>query len=194
MKQLFVILIVCSSLFCSAQNSFKYEKEERIKKVDFPKNALELLKNTLPKNVKKVKYYKERDSLKLSYETKLKYNGKKYSIEFSKKGVLEDVEITIKAKNIKPRTLEMIKKHMYNAYASFRFKKIQRQYQNNISQAKKVIKNAFSGDLKGTFSYEIIAEVKKDKKRYFIEITFTKDGDFKQVRTVIKGSYDHILY
>jgi len=194
MRYFFTLFVLCFSLCCSAQNSFKNEKEKRIKKDDFPKNAIELLENTLPKNSKKIKYYKEQDSLKSSYETKLKYKGKKYSIEFSKKGVLEDVEVTIKAKKLPPKTLEMIKKHMYNAYASFRFKKIQRQYQNNNSKPKKVIKKAFSGDTKGSFSYEIIAEVKKKKKRYFIEITFTKAGDFKSVRTVIPSSYDHILY
>ena len=184
MRPLFIILLLCGSLCCSAQNSFNDGKEERIKKVDFPKNAIELLKNTLPKEVEEIQYYKEQDPVKSSYEAKLKYKGKKYRIEFSEKGILEDVKVTIKAKNIKPRTLEMIKKHMYNTYTSFRFKKIRRQYQNNNSQPKKVIRNGFLGDTKSGFSYEIIAEVKKKKKRYFIEITFTKDGNFKSVRTI----------
>ncbi|WP_298417025.1 hypothetical protein [uncultured Kordia sp.] len=194
MRSFFVILLLGCSLFCSAQNSFKHEKEERIQKTNFPQNAIEFLENNLPKKIKKVKYYREQDSLKSSYEIKLKYKGRKYSIEFSKQGILEDVEITIKAKSIKPKTLEKIKKHMYNAYSSFRLKKIQRQYQNENSKPKKVLKDAFSGNTKENFSYEIIAEVKKDKKRFFIEITFNKDGNFKQVRTIIQSSYDHILY
>ncbi|WP_420570712.1 hypothetical protein [Kordia sp.] len=189
------LLFVCFSFCCTAQNSFKHEKEERIEKKLFPKNALELLNKTLPQKVKRIKYYKEQDSTKISYETKLKYKGRKYSIEFSKNGVLEDVEITIKQKHIPPKTLEMIKKYMYNSYASFRFKKIQRQYKNNARiDAENTINNAFSNDKNSPFSYEIIAEVKTKKKRYFIEITFTKDGDFELKRTIIQSSYDHILY
>jgi len=195
MKHVCLVLFLCCSLFCTAQNSFKNEKEQRIKKADFPKNALEVLDKTLPKKIKKVRYYKEQDSVKESYEIKLKHNRKKYSIEFSKKGILEDVEVTIKAKNIKPKTLENIKKHFYNTYSSFRIKKIQRQYRNTQNDtAIDVIKNAFSNDKKRSYHYEIVAEVKTQKKRYFIEITFTKTGDFELVRTIIQGSYDHILY
>lgn len=195
MKHIYILLFACCSLFCTAQNSFKNEKEQRIKKADFPKNALEILDQALPKKIKKVKYYKEQDSVKLSYEIKLKHNSKKYSIEFSKKGVLEDVEVTIKPKSIKPKTLEKIKKHLYNTYSSFRFKKIQRQYRNTQNDtATDVVKDAFSNDKKRSYHYEIVAEVKTKKKRYFIEITFSETGDFESVRTIIKGSYDHILY
>ncbi|WP_046756347.1 hypothetical protein [Kordia jejudonensis] len=194
MRSLVILLLLSCSVFCNAQNSFKQEKEDRIKKVNFPKNAIELLEQYLPKKVRKVKYYKEQDSVKISYETKLKHKGTRYSIEFSEKGILEDIEVTIKAKNIKPKTLELIKKHMYNRYASFRFKKIQRQYTPTNTSPQKVFKNAFSNDTESDFSYEIIAEVREGKKRYFIEITFTKDGEFNLVRTIIRSSYDHILY
>ncbi|EDP98453.1 hypothetical protein U8527_20845 [Kordia algicida OT-1] len=195
MKYYFIVLCLGFSLYCSAQNSYKYEKEDRIEKQLFPQNALKLLEETLPKKVKKLKYYKEQDSVKISYETKLKYKGTKYSIEFDKKGHLEDVEVTIKQKHIPPKTLEMIKKHMYDEYDSFRIKKIQRQYRNSKNSiGKKVIKNAFSEAEDSSFYYEIIAEVKTGKKRYFIEITFTKTGKFDLVRTIIRSSYDHILY
>jgi len=195
MNYFYILLFLSFSLCCTAQKSNKYEKEERIEKKAFPKNALDFLDKTLPKEIKKVKYYKEQDSVKISYETKLKYKKRKYSVEFSKKGILEDVEVTVKQKHIPTRTLEMIKKHLYNNYSAFRIKKIQRQYNNTTTiDASTVMKNAFSNDRKSSYLYEIIAEVKTKKKRYFIEITFTKDGDFKLVRTVIPSSYDHILY
>ncbi len=194
-KQVFLLTFVCCSFICTAQNSYKHEKEARIEKKEFPSNALELLDKTLPKKIKKVKYYKELDSTKVSYEIKLKYNGKKYSIEFSKKGVLEDVEITIKQKDIVPKTFEKIKKYLYGKYSSFRIKKIQLQYRNtNNIDAETIVKDSFSGTKTETLFYEIIAEVKTGKERYFIEITFTKEGDFELSRTIIQGSYDHILY
>ena len=82
-----LLFFVSFSLYCTAQKSFKYEKEERIEKSVFPKNAIDFLEHTLPKKVRKVKYYKEQDSVKISYETKLKFKKQKYSIEFSEKGV-----------------------------------------------------------------------------------------------------------
>jgi len=190
-----LLLCLGFSLCCTAQKSFKHEKESRIEKNAFPQNALELLEKTLPKKVKKLKYYKEQDSLKISYETKLKFEKQKYSIEFSNEGMLEDVEVTIKKKDIPPKTLKKIKSYLNENYKSFRIKKIQQQYSKTTTiDAEKVIKNAFSNKRDALFSYEIIAEVKKKKKRYFIEITFTKDGDFTMVRTIIQSSYDHILY
>ncbi|MCH2192550.1 hypothetical protein [Kordia sp.] len=195
MRYFCLLLFLGFSLCCSAQKTYKHEKEERIEKKVFPQNALHLLEETLPKKIKKAKYYKEQDSSKISYETKLKYKGRKYSVEFSQKGILEDVEVTVKQKHIPPKTLEKIKKHLYNNYSAFRFIKIQRQYNNsNTIDAETVIKNAFSNDRKSPYLYEIIVEVKTKKKRYFIEITFTKDGDFKMERTIIQSSYDHILY
>ncbi|WP_298521133.1 hypothetical protein [uncultured Kordia sp.] len=195
MKYFYLLFFFGFSLVCTAQKSYKHEKEERIEKKAFPQNALDLLEKTLPKKITKVKYYKEQDSIKISYEIKLKYKGRKYSVEFSKEGLLEDVEVTVKQQHIPPKTLEKVKKHFYNTYSAFRIKKIQRQYNNTPTiDAETVMKNAFSNDRKSSYSYEIIAEVKTKKKRYFIEITFTKEGDFTLVRTVIPSSYDHILY
>ncbi|PTX59297.1 hypothetical protein C8N46_110134 [Kordia periserrulae] len=195
MRNLALLLFLTFSGYCTAQQSYKYEKEERIEKKVFPQKGLDLLDKTLPEKVKNVKYYKERDSVKISYESKLKFKRKYYSIEFTEKGLLEDVEVTIKKKQIPEETREKIENYMRNAYDSYRIKKIQRQYNNtNTIDAKQVIQNAFSNDLNSEHFYEIIAEVKTKKERYFIEITFTKDGDFTLVRTIIQSSYDHILY
>lgn len=84
---------------------------------------------------------------------------------------------------------------MGDSYDAFRIKKVQRQYENgNTIEAGQLLKKAFSNDQNYPYSYEIIAEVKSNKKRFFIEITFTKQGNFRLVRTIIQSSYDHILY
>ena len=195
MKNVVLLLFLTFSVCCTAQQSYKYEKEERIEKKMFPQKGLDLLNKTLPEKVRKVKYYKERDSVKISYETKLKFKRQYYSIEFDEKGVLEDVEVKIKKKQIPAETREKIENYMRDAYDSYRIKKIQRQYNNtNSIDAEKVLQNAFSNDVNSNHFYEIIAEVKTKKQRYFIEITFAKDGDFTLVRTIIQSSYDHILY
>ena len=178
MKYFCVFLFLSFSLCCIAQKSNKHEKKEHIEKKLFPQNALELLNNTLPEKVKEVTFYKEQDSIKISYKTTLKYNKHKYSITFNKKGILKDIEVTVKQKCIPPKTLEKIKKHLYNKYSPFRIKKVQRQY-NNMStiDASTVIKNAFSNDQKSSYLYKVITEVKAKKERYFVNIIFAKNGD-----------------
>lgn len=180
MKYFYLLLFLSFSLCCTAQKSNKHEKEERIEKKLFPQNALDLLDQTLPEKVKEVTFYKEQDSVKINYKATLKYNKQEYSIRFSKKGILEDVEVTIKQKYIPPKTLEMIKKYLYNTYSTFRIKKIQRHYTNTITiDASTVMRNAFLNDQENSYLYKVITEVKTKKERYFIEVTFTKDGDLK---------------
>ena len=144
MKYICWIFFLGMTLPITAQNSYKHEKEERIEAKMFPKKALELLQHTLPEKTKKVKYYKEQDSLKISYEIKLKFKGNSFSIEFDKDGTLEDVEVIIKKREISTETYDKIKSYLNNQYDSFRIKKIQRQYRNTSQIAdKKVIEDAF---------------------------------------------------
>lgn len=194
MKHFYLILLVLSCFLCHAQEQYKHEKEARVSQSNFPIAAIQFIKNTVPKKAKKVKYYKETDSTKISYEVKFKYKRKKYSVEFNINGILEDVEVIIKQKHIPVKTLEIIKKHLYTDYTSFRIKKIQRQYRNTFTNNNpKTLQDAFS-ESEPVFFYEIIAEVKHGKKRSFIEITFDHQGNFQNSRTIIQSSYDHILY
>lgn len=195
LKYISIILILLYSSSAFTQTSFKYEKEERISREEFPANALDLLQLTLPKEIKKEKYYKEQSKSGQSYEAKLKYNCLKYSIEFSSDGTLEDVEITIKPKDIPHHTLERITHHLSENYNSYRLIKAQRQFnKKSFADAKETLESALSNDVRNAHSYELEAEVRSGKKRYFIEITFDQDGVFTQVRTIIHSSYDHVLY
>jgi hypothetical protein len=72
MRHIILLLFLGISLCCTAQKSYKYEKESRIQKEKFPQNALQFLEQQLPKKVKKVKYYKEQDSLKKKLRDKTK--------------------------------------------------------------------------------------------------------------------------
>jgi hypothetical protein len=49
-------------------------------------------------NFKRVKFYKESDGDKISFEAKFKYKKQHFSVEFFASGVLEDIEILINKK------------------------------------------------------------------------------------------------
>lgn len=193
-------IIVCFfclffSVMCNSQSQYKYEKESRISEEAFPKEALRFLKEVLPSNLSKIKYYSEQDSLKQSFEAKFKLNKKRFSVEFDTQGILEDIEITIKKKELPKATLDSMQSYFETNFDKVRYKKIQIQFRNtSASNDPYSFKKVFFAETNQRHYYEIIAEVKKDSKRDFIEITFDAVGKFINYRTVKSSSYEHILY
>ena len=76
----------------------KYEKEIRLNKEAIPQAAIDFISSL--SFSKKVKWYKEFGLDNTSIEAKTKHEEKKYSIEFTPEGILEDVEIKIKSAEI----------------------------------------------------------------------------------------------
>ncbi len=189
-------LIVLLSIFYSLQthSQTKNEVEKRIDKSEFPELALKYLQN-LPDNYKRLKFFIETDATKVSYEAKLKYKKRYYSIEFDKNGILEDIEITIKKRHLPKPLLEKINASLKEIYDKYRFLKIQKQYKNTSeNNSISVLNNAFQNDNVNTIYFEIIAEVTLNKKRDLKEFTFDKNGKLISTKVVVPESYEHVLY
>lgn len=186
------LLTILVSIGLNAQT--KNEQETRIDANNFPEKGFKLLEN-LPKNVKKIKYYKETDNDKTSFEAKLKINKKKYSIEFDEKGNLEDIEILVKPKKMNQEILKTIQSYFIENYKKHRLFKIQRQFKNNSSTTELELLKLAIQNLKQTeTNYEIIAQVQKESKTEIKEFTFDKSGSLILIRTVEPSSYEHVLY
>ena len=85
LKTFIFLLCFCQFVFCQTKN----EKEKRIPLAEFPEAAKAVIKN-LPDDCKRLKFYKETDGEKQSFEVKFKYKRKRYSLEFSEDGNIED--------------------------------------------------------------------------------------------------------
>jgi hypothetical protein len=187
---LLLLVLLSTPLFGQSKN----EKEERIDRNMFPKVALELLKH-LPAKTKRLKYYRETDGEKLSYEAKLKLHKKRYSIEFNNEGILEDIEITISEKEINQSARIQIKTFMNSNYSRFKFLKIQKQYTNNfLIDSRALLNNAISHSHSDKVNYEIVAEVQAESKRILMEFTFGPEGEILSKRLIVPSSYEHMLY
>ena len=188
-----IVLVVLISTCLNAQT--KNEQELRIGVENFPKKALKLLEH-LPDNIKRIKYYKETDHDKTSFEAKLKIKRKKYSIEFDKNGNLEDIEITVKSKNIDRVVLDTIENFFKSEYKKYGLLKIQNQYKKTPSiDAISILKKAIENSDKEKVNLEIIAQVKtKDSKNHVLEFTFNYAGILLGSRIVEPSSYEHVLY
>lgn len=172
----------------------KKEKEERIKPSEFPEIAQNYF-NTISDKVKYLKFYKETDGTKKSYEVKFKYNKQHYSVEFDTIGNLEDIEIVIREKDIPKIVLQNISKHFDKNFEKARFIKIQKQFINTTQKTdKQFIDYILSKPNNKHTHFEIIAEIKTKKHHQLRELTFDKDGTFEKSRIVTSASYEHALY
>ncbi len=189
----YLLLIALLTVFIT-QGQYKYEREYRIKKKQFPDKAHVLLKNHI-KEARKVKYYREVDSTKVSYEAKFKLDRLFYSVEFDAYGNLEDVEILIKEVDIPNASLTAIKGYLNSNFSKHRILKIQQQYPvSAFENAEETLRNAFQNLLLPAIKYELVVAGRKEKGFEDFEILFDSEGNFISTRLSLPANYDHILY
>jgi hypothetical protein len=193
MKYKFLFLIVfafAKANFSQAQSQeVKLEKEERIKSTDFPADAVPWILRFA--GGKRIKFYKEFDGDKTSYEGKFKKNGRRYSMEYSKDGNLEDVEIEIQRKEIEKNLWETMEGKLDSIDDRWRVEKIQQQYrmpEEGYDQLLQHTKNQ-------NFQYlEIIVAFKNNRKIYSKELLFDREGTIIRKREVKRRAYDFLLF
>jgi hypothetical protein len=187
--------LICLFFFCTLSFSqSKNEKEERIDASEFPKIALSYF-NEISSKVKYLKYYKETDGNKKSFEAKFKLNKLHFSVEFDTLGKLEDIEIVIKQKHIPKPVFKTIMEYFNTNFDKVRFIKIQKQYVNNSKKNDQYFINyVLDSPIGKNTHFEIIAEVKIKRERFLKEFTFKNTGEFEKSRPVSSSSYEHALY
>ncbi|SFR53849.1 hypothetical protein [Maribacter stanieri] len=195
MNNIQVKIILASFFFCFqlAHSQYKYEKEHRILKSQFPTEAIAIIEENIT-DYKRIKFYKETDSIKISYEAKLKKDKLWYSIEFNEYGKLEDIEILIKSTDVPNDTYSNIESYLNNNFTKYRIKRLQQQYPSTNDSFDEIFKNAFQNLILPSNNYEIVVVGRKEKGYLDYEILFDADGNFKQIRTSLPPNYDHVLY
>ena len=191
MKYSFLLFVLCCSFgFSQAKN----EKEERIPVSEFPEIAQNYF-DFISHKVKYLKFYKETDGEKQSFEAKFKLNKRYYSIEFDTLGKLEDIEIVINKRHISKKVYKQIDTYFASHFKKTRLLKTQKQYVNNTNDTdalfiQKIIKNQRNNRA----DFEIIADIKTHKTHELREFSFDSNGIFKTSRVVTSSSYEHALY
>ncbi|SIP95204.1 PepSY-like domain-containing protein [Maribacter ulvicola] len=195
MKNYFIKLMFTAFLFCFhlGRSQHKHEREHRILKSQFPALAIEIIDENVI-DFKRIKFYKEIDSTKISYEAKLKKDKLWYSIEFDQNGLLEDIEILIKPTDVPNNTYTKIVDYLNKNYLKYKIRRLQQQYYSSNLPIDEIFKNAFQNLMLPYINYELIVSGKKDKGYLEYEILFDADGNFKKIRTSLPPNYDHILY
>ncbi len=190
------IFLICSFLLFGLHSwsQTKNEQEVRIKLEVLPEAAIKVI-NELPKRCKRLRFYKETDGEKQSFEAKFKYKRQHYSLEFDIEGVIEDMEVIIEPKETEDDVKYEIENYFEENFDKFQYIKIQKQYVFYESIRPVIfVHEVLEKKSKAEINYEVIAEVKSDAKRKVGEFLFGKHGDFKSFRTLNPESYEYILY
>ena len=193
MKYSFFCFIVLVFTGLKGLSQTKQEREFRIAKKEFPSKSIDLITPYL-QEVKRLKFYKEIDGAKTSYELKFKKSKLYYSAEFDDKGNLEDIEFSIKKADIPSSSLENIQNYLNTNHQKVKIKKIQQQYlfEQNISEQD--LKNAFQNLLLPEIRYEIVISGKEKISYQYYELTFDSEGNHLESRRFKASNYNHVLY
>ena len=193
-KYKLIVFLLVTLPIINSYGQYKYEREYRIKKVQFPAKALSFIEEEL-KEAKRVRFYRETDSTRISYEAKFKLDRLHYSVEFDQQGNLEDIEILIKEVDIPNDSFELIKKYLRESFTKHRILRIQQQYTvSDDEPVQQTLRNAFQNLILPSIRYEIMVAGKKEDGFQDYEILFDADGNFIKQRKSLPANYDHVLY
>ncbi|ANH59427.1 hypothetical protein NV36_08125 [Dokdonia donghaensis DSW-1] len=188
-------MCICALLLTSVsraqvQDAVKAEREYRIKPELVPQKAKDFIATF---NIdRSVKWLQEVGDDGASIEAKFKYKGQRHSVEFTKDGVLQDVEIVIGLGDVSEDTRQEITSYFAQEFDYFKVEKIQAQYNNTVKEiinrtAKKLVASTLIPH------YEVVVKTRysgKKSKRY--EVLFNEKGAFIS-RSQISIRRDNIL-
>ncbi|PLX19636.1 MAG: hypothetical protein C0599_10750 [Salinivirgaceae bacterium] len=189
-----IIFLIVFSDNSIAQVSVKNEIEKQIDAELFPQNALAVIQSQLS-NAKRIKYYIEVNNADTSYEVKFKKNKSLYSVEFSREGLFEDVEMLIAHKEFSNEIKSNIHKYLNDNFIKHKIKKIQVQYKHP-SITLEQLNSLFNEDTQNfNISYEIEIAVKhEDGSPAMYEFHFDSLGQYIDKRIFKQQGDDNILY
>lgn len=188
MKNYLILLLTLWFGLSTAQE--KIEQEFRIDKALVPPAAQSFVKAFDVK--RSVKWLKEIDAEGTSIEAKFKSKGKRYSIEFSLEGIIEDLEVVVRFPEVPITIKDLIKEYLENTFDYYKVEKIQEQYQATearLLEWRRAAKE--SRTLKPQYEVVVKTRVSGEKSKRF-ELLFDQMGSLISKERVSVRS-DNIL-
>jgi hypothetical protein len=184
---IYVVLILLTTTTAGLAQD-KFERESRINSNEVPALAVSFIDSL---NTQKVKWYLEERTNDYSFEAKLKLKKQCYSIEFDTLGRLEDVEKTVKWKELDPKVRATIQLQLSKQHKRFKVKKAQIQYTGATNLILKKIKHSTNAPSLQT-NYELVLKCwPKGKKQQVIlyEYLFDERGiELRKSKIVFKNA------
>lgn len=179
MKHILSILLFLFPFIIFAQ--VKIEKEKRVGVSEVPQKAISFIEDLFPE-VDKTKWYQETNENGESYEAKLKWEKRYYSVKFTENGRIEDIEFVFPWDEIEEPIQNAINLELTSQFKKYKLGKIQIQLIGDEEYLKRLIQENEINTIKG--NYEIVVQAKKDKEMKPWELLFDKDGKLLKIRPI----------
>ncbi|WP_299046812.1 hypothetical protein [uncultured Polaribacter sp.] len=151
----------------------KFEREYRVTEFQVPIPSSTFIKSL--QFHKKVKWYAEESQDSKTFEAKVRHNNYKYSIEFTEKGNIIDIEKTIKFNELSKKIKENITRSLSIRFQKFKIKKTQVQFLcSNTKEYKTLFIDSLSKDF--YINYELVIKAKLEGNSNLFEILINENG------------------
>lgn len=174
----------------------KNEVEISIAREGMPPKALALLEPVLAE-ARKVRFYRETDGDQVSYESKLKWKGDFYSIEFEQNGSLLNAEKLVRYGSLPGEVRKAVNSRLEKDFGRYKVRRTQVQYSGGTSglsdaQVLKSLGRPDPGDVTVRYELEVDAVAASNPGAY--ELLFDAEGNVLERREIVRRSLDNILY
>jgi|GEM_PF-816143 len=206
------VILICSGIFLlpplTAQ--VKFEQERRITEQVVPDSA-RLVVEAISSG-SRIKWYQEQRLEGISFEAKYALEGRQYSVEFNQQGVLEDVEIALKWKEVPQPASVGMEAHFDSTYLRHRLRKVQEQLSGSLPAIQEHWQQwsatnpvdagggANSHILvmdtlkKVMLRYEVVVQVRTAEGPALHEVLFDEQGRMLQTATILLRNTDNLAY
>jgi hypothetical protein len=186
-------LIIAISLFLSFKISAqeKIEREKRVRRNEVPESAIKFMDDAF-EGLKRIKWYHEITSGKESYEAKLKWDGKIYSVEFNDNGVIEDIERQLDFNELPDEVKGNLNDWFQCNYTRFKIRKLQEQWTGSPDDLEDAIDEQEIEEVE--IRYEIEYYGKNEEQDNLWEGLFDDEGKFIQKRKMIIRPTDNLNF
>jgi hypothetical protein len=188
-------LVYCGLIPAQAQD-VKNEVETSIARGEMPEKALSLLEPVLSE-ARKVRFYRETNGDQVSYESKVKWKGHQYSIEFNEDGSLLDAEKLVRYGSLPKEVREAVNRRLEKEFGRHRVRRTQVQFsagRPGVSDQEIIEMLGRSEPGPATVRYELEVDVVAPPHLGAYELLFDPDGNLLERRQIVRRSLDNILY
>lgn len=174
----------------------KDEVETSISREEMPERALSLLEPILS-GARKARFYRETNGDLVSYESKVKWQGHQYSIEFTEDGSLLDAEKLVRYGSLPREVREAVHARIEKEFGRHRVRRTQVQFsagRPGVSDQELIGMLGRSEPGPATVRYELEVDVMAAPHLGAYELLFDPDGNLLEQRKIVRRSLDNILY
>ncbi len=168
----------------------KPEREHRIRKSQFP----EITTPVIPKAAKRIRYYKEVDSLATIYTLKFRLEKINYHVEVDQEGDIQQLGFVLKEVDIPRDSYSRINNYLERTFKKIKVKRILQWYSAESTDA---IRNTFQNLILPSNTYELLVRGKRDLQRgnrKDYKLLFNAEGTLLSIEKALPVNYDRVLY